>query len=68
MLTRMVQSTSSDKLVVPGVLALQYEARHYRIKDSLLGEVLSQAQGKAGERKERNVERALDKASQAIAK
>ena len=71
-LTRMMQSISSDELnaqlIVTRVLALQYEAQHYRIKDSLLGQVLSQAQAKARERKESNVERALDKASQAIAK
>ena len=38
-LTRIMQSTSSDELIVTGVLALQCqcEARHYKIKDSLLG-------------------------------
>ena len=63
-----MQSTSSVELIVTGVLALQYEARHYKIKDSLLGQVLSQAQAKARERNESNVVRALDKASEAIAK
>ena len=63
-----MQSTSSVELIVTGVLALQYEARHYNIKGSLLGQVLSQARAKARERKESNVETALDKASQAIAK
>ena len=67
-LTRIMQFTSSDELIVTGVLALQYEARYYRIKDSLLGQVVSQAQAMARERKESNVERALDNASQAIAK
>ena len=63
-----MQSTSSDELIVTGVLALQYEAQHYRIKGSLLSQVVSQAQAKPRERKESDVERALDKASQAIAK
>ena len=69
-LTRIMQSTSSDELIVTGVLALQYEARYYKIKDSLLmiSQVISQVQAKARESNERNVERALDKASHAIAK
>ena len=67
-LTRIMQSTNSDELIVTGVLALQYETRHYKIKDSLLGQVVSQAQTKARERNESNVERALAKANQAIAK
>ena len=67
-LTRIMQSTSSDVLIVIGVLALQYEARYYRIKDALLGQVVSQAQAMARETKESTVERALDKASQATAK
>ena len=58
------------ELIVAAVLApqLQYEAQDYYIKDSLLGQVLSQAQAKARERKESIVVRALDKAGQAIAK
>ena len=60
--------TSSDELIVTCVLALQYEARCYKINDSLLGQVVSQAQAMAREINESNVERALDKASQAIAK
>jgi hypothetical protein len=67
-LTRIMQSTNSEELIVTGVLALQYETRHYKIKDSLLGQVVSQAQTKARERNESNVERALAKANQAIAK
>ena len=67
-LTKIMQSTSSDELIVTGVIALQYEARYYSIKDSLLSQVVSQAQAQAREIKESNVERALDKASQAIAK
>ena len=54
--------------LVTGVLALQYETRYYKIKDSLLGQVVSQAQARARERQESNAERALDKANQAIAK
>jgi hypothetical protein len=71
-LTRIMQSTDSDELIVTGVymtlLALQYETRYYKIKDSLLGQVVSQAQARARERQESNAERALDKANQAIAK
>ena len=67
-LTRIMQSTNSDELIVTGVLALQYETRYYKINDSLLGQVVSQAQTRARERNESNVERALDKANQAIAK
>ena len=67
-LTRILQSTSSDELIVTGMLALQFEARHCKIKDSLLGQVVSQAQAMARERNESDVESALDKASQAIAK
>ena len=67
-LTGILQSTGSNELIVPGVLALQYvcnnyEAQHYKLKDSLLSQVLSQSQAKARERKERDVKRALDKAS-----
>ena len=65
-LTRIMQSTSSVELIVTGMLALQCEAQHCHIKDSLLSQVLSKA--KARERKEGNVVRALDEASQAIAK
>ena len=67
-LTRIMQSTSSDELIVTGVLALRYEAQHYKIQDSLIRQVVSQAQAKARERNERDVVRALDKASQAIEK
>ena len=67
-LTRILQSTRSDELMVTRVIALQYEARYCSIKDSLLSQVASQAQAQARERKESNAERAMDKASQAIAK
>ena len=63
-----MQSTSSNELIVTGVLALQFEAQHYKIKGLLLGQVVSQAHAKARERKESNAEKALDKASRAIAK
>ena len=46
-LTRIMQSTSSNELIVTGLLALQYEAQYYRIKDSLLSQVVCQAQAKA---------------------
>ena len=64
-LARTTQSTSSNELIVTGVSALQYGARYYRIKGSLRGQVVSQAQAMARERKETNAERARDKASQA---
>ena len=67
-LTRIMQSTSSDALIVTEILALRYEAQHYKIQNSLIRQVVSQAQAKARERNERDVVRALDKASQSIAK
>ena len=67
-LTRIMQSTSSDELIVTGALALRYEAQHYKTHESLIRQVVSQAQAKARERHERDVARALDKASQAIEK
>ena len=67
-LTRIMQSTSSDELIVTRMLPLQYEAQHYKIQDSLIRQVVSQAQVKARERNERDVVRVLDKVSQAIEK
>ena len=55
-LNKIVQSTSSDELTVTGVLALRYEAQHYKITDSLLGQVLSgESQAQADQEKERKV-------------
>ena len=67
-LTRIMQSTSSEELIVTGILALRYEAQYYKIQDSLIRQVVSQAQVQARERQERDVEKALNKASQAMAK
>ena len=67
-LSRIMQSTSSDELIVTGILALRYEAQYYKIHDSLIRQDVSQAQAKARERNERDVVRALDKASQAMDK
>ena len=67
-LTRIMSSTSSDKLIVTGILALRYEAQYYKIQDLLIRQVVSQAQANARERNQGDVVRALDKASQAIAK
>ena len=67
-LTRIAQSAISDELIVTGILALRYEAQHYKIQDSLIRQLVSQAQVKARERNEREIVRALDKASHAIAK
>ena len=67
-LTRIIQSTSSDELIVTGILALRYEAQYYQMQDSLIRQVVSQAQVQARERQERDVEKALNKASQAMAK
>ena len=67
-LTRIIQSTSSDELIVTGILALRYEAQYNQMQDSLIRQVVSQAQVQARERQERDVEKALDKASQAMAK
>ena len=50
-LTRIMQSTSSEELIVTGILALCYEAQYYKIQDSLIRQVVSQAQAKARERK-----------------
>ena len=52
-LTRIMQSTSSDELIVTGILALRYEAQYYKIQDSLIRQVASQAQAKARERNEK---------------
>ena len=49
-LTRVLLSTSSVELVVTGCKK-QYEAQHHHIKDTLLGQVLSQAQAKAKQAK-----------------
>ena len=62
-----MQSTSSDELIVTRMLPLRYEGQHYKIQDSLIRQVVSQAQVKARERNERDAVRALDKASHAIA-
>ena len=67
-LTRVMQSTSSEELIVTGILALRYETQYYKIQDSLIRQVVSQAQAKARERKERDAVKALDKASQAMKK
>ena len=67
-LTRTVQSTSDSKLITMCILALQYEARHYHLEDHLLKQVIAQAQFRAREREEKNVEEALAKASLALAK
>ena len=67
-LTRIMQSTSSEALIVTGILALRYEAQYYQMQDSLIRQVVSQAQVQARERQERDVEKALNKASQAMAK
>ena len=36
MLTRITQSTSSDELVVTGILPLRYEAQYYKVQDLLI--------------------------------
>ena len=59
---------NSYALLVTGILALRYEAQYYQMQDSLIRQVVSQAQVQARERQERDVEKALDKASQAMAK
>ena len=67
-LARIMQSTSSEELIVTGISALRYEAQYYKIRDSLIRQVVSHAQAKARERQERDVVKALDKASQAMKK
>ena len=69
-LTRILQSTSDSKLITMGILALQYEAQHYHqvLEDRLLKQVIAQAQFRAREREEKDVEEALAKASLALAK
>ena len=49
-LTRILQSTSDDKLITMCILALQYEAQHYHLEDYLLKQVIAQAQFRAQER------------------
>lgn len=67
-ITRILQSTSDSKLITMCILALQYEARDYHLEDLLLKQVIAQAQFRAREREETNVEEALAKASLALAK
>ena len=59
---------SDSELITMCILALRYEARHYQLEDHLLKQAIAQAQFRARERNERNVEEALAKASLAIAK
>ena len=69
-LTRILQSTSDDELITMTlcILAFSYEAQHYKLDDCLIKQVIPHARTKARERKERKVERALAKASLALAK
>ena len=41
------------------ILALRYEAQHYKLGDCLLKQVIAHAQAKARKRSQRNVEDAL---------
>ena len=63
-----IQSTSDNKLITMCILALQYEAQHYHLEDHLLKHVIAQAQFRAREREEKDVEEALAEASPALAK
>ena len=65
-LTRIPQSTSDDELLTMCTLAIIYEARHYKLADCIIKQVISDARTKARERKERKVERALAKESLAL--
>ena len=67
-LTRILQSTSDNKLIAMCIVALQYEARHYHMEDHLLKQVIAQAQFRARERDGKDVEEAPAKASPALAK
>ena len=50
------------------IIALQYEDQHYHLEDYLLKQVIAQAQLRARDREEKDVEEALAKASLALAK
>ena len=50
------------------ILALRYEAQHYKLDDCLLKQVIPHAQAKARERSEKKVKKALAKASLALEK
>ena len=67
-LTRILQSTSDSKLITMCILALQYDDRHYHLEGHLLKQVIAQAQLRARDREENNVEGALATASLAFAK
>ena len=67
-LTRVLQSTNDDELGTICILALSYEAQHYKLHDCLIKQVVSHARTKGRERKEKKVERALAKASLALEK
>ena len=54
-LTRILQSTSNDELITMCILALSYEAQHYKLQDCLIKQVISHARTKARERKERKL-------------
>ena len=67
-LTRVLQSTSDNKLITMCILALQYEAQHCPLEDILLKQVIAQAKFRAREKEEKYVEEALAKASLTLAK
>ena len=67
-LTRILQSTSGDELITMCIIALSYEARHYKLDSSLIKQALSHARTKARDRKESEVEKAPAKASLALEK
>ena len=57
--TRILQSTSDSELITTCILALSYEAHHYKLDGCLLKQVIAHARAKAREINERNVEGAL---------
>ena len=50
-----MQFTSSEELIVTGILALHYETQYYKIHDSLIRQVISQAQAKAKEKEKKEM-------------
>ena len=59
-LTRILQSAIDSELITMCILALRYEAQHYKPDGCLLKQVTAHAQAKARERSERNTEGARE--------
>ena len=64
-LTQILQSTSGSELITTCILALSYEAQHYKLDDCLVKQVVNQGKRK---REKSKAEEALAKVSLALEK